>query len=127
MACFLEMPPRAMKASLPELLARIPGQPSAQWPLGERYAQAFAHGTMSVGYYAPLGHDPQQPHARDEIYIIHAGSAEILIAQQRHACTPGDLFFVAAGVEHRFENLSADFAAWVVFWGPSGGEKHSAG
>jgi hypothetical protein len=52
-----------MKASLPELLARIPGQPSAQWPAGERYALAFSHGSMSLGFYAPVGRDPQQ-HAR---------------------------------------------------------------
>ena len=26
------------------------------------------------------------------------------------------------GVEHRFEDFSDDFAAWVVFYGPSGGE-----
>jgi len=31
--------------------------------------------------------------------------------------------WVAAGVEHRFENFSADLAAWVVFYGPAGGEK----
>ncbi|HEY8009887.1 MAG TPA: cupin domain-containing protein [Rudaea sp.] len=111
-----------MKAALSELLARIPGPPSAQWPQGERYVQVLAHGTMSAGFYAPLGHDPQQPHARDEIYIIHAGSAEILIAQERHPCAPGDVFFVGAGVVHRFENLSVDFATWAVFWGPSGGE-----
>ncbi|MGH8121837.1 MAG: cupin domain-containing protein [Rudaea sp.] len=111
-----------MKTALSELLARIPGPPCTQWPQGERYAQAFAHGTMSVGYYAPLGHDPQQPHARDEIYIIHAGSAQIRVADERHGCVPGDVFFVAAGVEHRFENLSADFATWAVFCAPSGGE-----
>jgi hypothetical protein len=26
---------------------------------------------MSVGYYAPVGRDPQGPHERDELYIIH--------------------------------------------------------
>jgi hypothetical protein len=30
--------------------------------------------------------------------------------------------FVAAGVPHRFESFSDDFATWVVFWGPRGGE-----
>ena len=28
----------------------------------------------------------------------------------------------AAGVEHRFENFSDDFAVWVFFYGPEGGE-----
>ena len=33
----------------------------------------FEHGTMTLGFYAPVGNDPQSPHERDEIYIIHAG------------------------------------------------------
>ena len=44
----------------------------------------------------------------------------ISLALDRFA--PGDAFFVAAGVEHRFENFSTGFSVWVVFWGPSGGE-----
>jgi hypothetical protein len=32
------------------------------------------------------------------------------------------VFFVAAHVEHRFEQFSPDFVTWVVFWGPKGGE-----
>jgi hypothetical protein len=33
----------------------------------------------------------------------------------------GDALFVGSGIEHRFENFSADFSCWVVFWGPAGG------
>ena len=32
------------------------------------------------------------------------------------------VLFVPAGVEHRFDDFSDDFAAWVVFFGPKGGE-----
>jgi mannose-6-phosphate isomerase-like protein (cupin superfamily) len=35
---------------------------------------------------------------------------------------PGDVLFVPAGVEHRFEDFSDDFVTWVVFYGPEGGE-----
>ncbi|HEY6618489.1 MAG TPA: cupin domain-containing protein [Steroidobacteraceae bacterium] len=111
-----------MKASLSELLSHIPGAPSEQWPTGERYALAFSHGTMSIGFYAPVGSDPQKPHKRDEIYIIHAGTGKLVMGATAHLCQPGDVFFVASGVEHRFEQFSEDFAAWVVFWGPVGGE-----
>ncbi|MGA9332876.1 MAG: cupin domain-containing protein [Rudaea sp.] len=111
-----------MQASLADLLKRIPGTSSAQWPDGERYAQAFAHGTMSVGYYAPVGVDPQQPHKRDEVYIVHRGTGVLVIDRTSHAFNPGDVFFVGAGTVHRFEKFSADFATWVVFWGPEGGE-----
>jgi mannose-6-phosphate isomerase-like protein (cupin superfamily) len=111
-----------MKVSLADLLARIPGAPSAQWPQGERYALAFEHGSMSVGFYAPIDADLQQPHKRDELYLVHAGSGEVVIADKRHLCKPGDVFFVGAGVQHRFENFSEGFCTWVVFWGPPGGE-----
>ena len=42
-------------------LIRLPG------PDGERFAGMFRHGTLLVELYAPRGHDPQTPHARDEI------------------------------------------------------------
>ena len=112
-----------MKATLAELLSQIPGAPSAEWPTGERYAVAFEHGTMTLGFYAPRGADPQTPHERDELYIIHAGQAQIVIDGERQACRAGDALLVAAGAEHRFEGLSDDFSAWVVFWGPVGGEQ----
>jgi mannose-6-phosphate isomerase-like protein (cupin superfamily) len=114
-----------MKASLSELLSRIPGAPSAQWPEGERYALAFSHGSMSIGFYAPVGSDPQQPHTRDEIYIIHSGTGELITDGKRQPLAAGDVFFVGSGVEHRFENFSKDFSTWVVFWGPAGGEPDS--
>ncbi len=33
-----------MKATLTQILSRIPGAPSKKWPQGERYATALAHG-----------------------------------------------------------------------------------
>lgn len=111
-----------MKTSLADLHSRIPGAPSARWPDGERFAIGFEHGTMTLGLYAPSGADPQRPHERDEIYIVHSGSGEIEVDGEVRPFAPGDAFFVAAGAEHRFRNFSPDFAAWVVFWGPSGGE-----
>jgi mannose-6-phosphate isomerase-like protein (cupin superfamily) len=111
-----------MKVSLSDLQARIPGAPSAQWPEGERYALGFEHGTMSLGFYAPVAADPQAPHKRDEIYIVQSGTSAFVLDKQRLSLSAGDAVFVPAGVVHRFENFSADFATWVVFWGPQGGE-----
>jgi mannose-6-phosphate isomerase-like protein (cupin superfamily) len=37
--------------------------------------------------------------------------------------TAGDVLFVPAGEEHRFERFSDDLILWAVFWGPEGGEK----
>ena len=105
-----------MKLEPSELLSQLPT------PNGERFLQAFAHGTMSVEMYAPRGSDPQQPHAQDELYFIHAGRGVFVLEGKRIPFNPGDCLFVPAGVAHRFEDFSDDFATWVVFWGPDGGE-----
>ena len=112
-----------VKASAADLLAKIPGPVTKEWPLGERFTQAFTHGSMSVEFYAPVSRDPQTPHTQDEIYIIHSGSSEFVVDGKRAACKGGDALFVAAGVPHRFENFTVDFSTWVIFWGPEGGEK----
>lgn len=118
---------QAMKrASVTELLGRIPGPASAAWPQGERFAEAFAHGSMSVELYAPRGSDPQTPHRQDELYFIHAGSGWFTVSGERRRFEPGDAFFVPAGAEHRFDGFGDDFCAWVVFWGPDGGESASS-
>jgi mannose-6-phosphate isomerase-like protein (cupin superfamily) len=87
-----------------------------------RYAEPFAQGSMRLGIYAPRGHDPQQPHDQDELYFVLSGSGTFVHGAQRTAFGPGDALFVAAGTEHRFEDFTDDFATWVVFWGPDGGE-----
>jgi mannose-6-phosphate isomerase-like protein (cupin superfamily) len=84
---------------------------------GEDFARLLEQETFDVGMYKPLGVDPQHPHARDELYVIAAGSGSFLCAGQTEACVPGDVFFVPAGVEHRFVDFSSDLAAWVIFLG----------
>ncbi|HEY1724950.1 MAG TPA: cupin domain-containing protein [Steroidobacteraceae bacterium] len=111
-----------MKATASELLRRLPGKTSEQWPTGERFVLALAHGSMSVELYAPVGVDPQSPHDQDELYFINAGHGVLAIGGVNQAFASGDCLFVAAGVEHRFVEFSPGFSAWAVFWGPTGGE-----
>ena len=113
-----------MKSTVQEMLARIPGPPSTRYPLGEPFATAFRHGTMSVELYTPRGRDLQTPHAQDELYIVATGRGEFSLAGERMTFGPGNVLFAPAGVEHRFENFTADFATRVVFYGPQGGEKN---
>ena len=82
----------------------------------------FEHGTLQVKMYRPSGKDAQKPHSRDEIYVIARGSGWFVNGTNRHAFQAGDMLFVPAGVEHRFEEFSADFSTWVMFYGPEGGE-----
>ena len=91
-------------------------------PDGKRVAYPIRHGTMRAGIYAPRGRDPQGPHTQDEIYIVIAGRGTFAKGGERRPFGPGDLIFVEAGAEHRFEDFTPDFATWVVFWGPEGGE-----
>ena len=114
-----------LKASVADLLARLPGPRTARWPDGERFIEAFAHGSLVVELYAPVGTDPQTPHDRDEVYFVVSGSGDFVVADGRSPFGAGDALFVAAGAVHRFENFSPDFAAWVVFYGPRGGEAPS--
>ena len=86
------------------------------------YGIVREHGTLELGYYTPDGVDRQDPHDRDEVYIVNSGSGEFVVEEERTSFKTGDALFVPAFVVHRFENFTDDFAAWVIFYGPSGGE-----
>ena len=92
-------------------------------PAGALSSLVFEHGTMALRLYSPVGTDAQKPHTRDEIYVVASGSGIFVNGDTRHDFATGDALFVPAGVTHRFESFSADFAVWVVFYGPEGGEK----
>jgi mannose-6-phosphate isomerase-like protein (cupin superfamily) len=91
-------------------------------PEGKHFATIFEHGSLAVEIYAPRETDPQQPHTRDEVYFVAAGSGEYVCGNTRQSFGPTDLLFAAAGVRHRFENFTADLVVWVLFYGPEGGE-----
>jgi mannose-6-phosphate isomerase-like protein (cupin superfamily) len=99
-----------MRLSPSDLLAKLPG------PHDERFVAAFQRGTLEVELYAPRGNDPQTPHTRDELYVVVSGRGEFFCDGTRESFAPGDLLFVAAGVEHRFEKFSDDLVVWVVFF-----------
>lgn len=86
------------------------------------YAVLFENGSMELGYYKPVSVDEQQPHDQDEIYIVQTGSGTFVRGNEYIPFAAGDALFVAAGVEHRFVDFTDDFATWVVFYGPQGGE-----
>ena len=52
---------------LDDWLARLPT------PEGKPFLVAFEHGTLSVELFAPRGVDTQQPHTRDEVYVVARG------------------------------------------------------
>lgn len=112
-----QFPSGALKRTLAQGMAALPG------PRGERSVAVLEHGTLQLKVYAPRGADPQQPHTRDELYIVAQGSGEFVSEGERVGFVAGDALFIAAGKAHRFENFSDDFAVWVMFYGPEGGER----
>jgi mannose-6-phosphate isomerase-like protein (cupin superfamily) len=101
---------------LSEARARIPG------PAGERAVRVLQRGTLDVALSVPAAPIRQTPHSQDEIYIVVRGNGFLLHDGERDPFEVGDLLFVAAGIEHQFENLSDDFAVWRLFYGRQGGE-----
>ena len=104
---------------------------------GRSTALMLAHGSMELRWFAPKQNDPQTPHDRDELYIVVSGTGVFMRGveslpfddsslpiqgEERVRFGPGDALFVAAGTVHRFEEFSDDFATWIVFYGPEGGE-----
>lgn len=97
--------------------ARLGAQP------GALFTELLRHGSLDVEIYAPRGVDEQQPHSRDELYVVASGAGDFVVDGRRDRFGPGDLIFAPARMPHRFENFSADLAVWVMFYGPEGGER----
>lgn len=102
--------------TLADAEAGLPELPERQWN------QVIANGSMYAGLYAPRGTDDQKPHQKDELYAVVSGTGTFRRGEETRPFGPGDLIFVPAEMEHRFESFSDDFAVWAIFWGPPGGE-----
>ena len=102
--------------TLADALARVQEAPDA-------FATVLSQASIQVGLYAPTGVDPQTPHPRDELYVVMRGAGWFVNGDTREPFGPGDILHVPAGVQHRFEEFTDDFATWVVFYGPEGGER----
>lgn len=87
-----------------------------------KFAELLSHGTLSVEIYRPGDADLQQPHDRDEVYVVAGGRGSFLHGERRTPVGPGDLIFVPAFLEHRFVDFTPDLTVWVMFYGPQGGE-----
>jgi mannose-6-phosphate isomerase-like protein (cupin superfamily) len=82
-----------------------------------KFLELFQYGTLSLEIYKPEGKDLQNPHTRDEAYIIVEGNGTFNLNGKITQFTKGDFIFVPAHMEHRFETFSEDFSTWVLFFG----------
>lgn len=83
----------------------------------DTYRKFLAGNVGEVGFYQPVGTDPQAPQDRDKIHVVAAGKGKFFVNGTTRAVAAGDLLFVPAGAEHRFIEFSGDFATWVIFFG----------
>jgi mannose-6-phosphate isomerase-like protein (cupin superfamily) len=90
---------------------------SLPWKPG-RSAEAFVDGDLEIRFTTRPTNGPQQPHQRDEVYIVAAGSGLYRTEDQVTPVGPGDMCFAAAHTVHGFEDFSDDFAIWIIFYGP---------
>ncbi|NIW24141.1 MAG: cupin domain-containing protein [Gammaproteobacteria bacterium] len=89
------------------------------------YEKIFRHGSLHVEIYRPEREDPQTKHSLDELYVVISGNGFFVRGDERQPFEPGEVIFVPAGMDHRFEEFSDDFATWVFFYGPEGGEQET--
>ena len=91
-------------------------------PTGESSVRVWQRGPLDIAFALPVPPKEQTPHTQDEIYVIVRGRGVLMHGGKREPFEPGDILFVAAGIEHQFQHVSEDLALWRVFYGPLGGE-----
>jgi mannose-6-phosphate isomerase-like protein (cupin superfamily) len=87
---------------------------------GKLYQEFLRVRDLSAGLYVleAGATDPQQPHREDELYYVASGRATITVGDDERPVGPGSLVFVAAGVPHRFHDITERLELLVVF-GPA--------
>ena len=91
---------------------------------GTPYLEFITVPDLTVGIYvlAPGQADPQSPHTEDEAYYVVAGSGRITVGDEVRDVRAGSIVFVAAGVPHRFLDITEELTILVVF-GPAEGSR----
>jgi len=105
-----------MKLNIVDSLKRLQAE-------GRPFTTLFSHGSLEVKIYKPDQADLQKPHTRDEVYVVATGHSRFTTGKEEFSVMPGDVLFVPAGMEHRFDQFTEDFSTWVFFYGPEGGER----
>jgi mannose-6-phosphate isomerase-like protein (cupin superfamily) len=105
-----------MKFSTDEFAAKLPLVAGEKWKVGVWDVEALKKRSVSLIFFAPQGIDYQTIHEEDEFYFIARGAGDLIVEYKRSVCSVGDSFFVPVKAAHRFENFTADFATWAIFF-----------
>ena len=84
---------------------------------GKRYLEFLRVPALSAGVYVlPAGGtDPQTPHKEDEMYYVVRGQARMQVGSEEQPVSQGSVIFAAAGVEHRFSDITEELVVLVLF------------
>jgi mannose-6-phosphate isomerase-like protein (cupin superfamily) len=85
---------------------------------GVRGVEVLRDGDLWIRFVPHPTSGPQEPHTRDEFYIVAKGTARYRWDGSESIIGPGDMMFAAAHSPHGYDQFSDDFAVWVVFYGP---------
>jgi mannose-6-phosphate isomerase-like protein (cupin superfamily) len=90
---------------------------------GKPYLEFLRVPAMSAGVYvlSTGSTDPQSPHKEDEMYYVVRGRGRMRAGSDDQAVTEGSVIFVAAGVEHRFYEITEELTV-LVFFAPAESE-----
>ena len=84
---------------------------------GKLYREFLRIPAMSAGLYVlPVGAaDPQKPHHEDEMYYVIRGRGRFRAGDEEAEVSAGSVLFVAAEIEHRFDDITEELAVLVFF------------
>lgn len=84
---------------------------------GRLYGEFLRVAALSAGLYVlPAGStDSQRPHHEDEMYYVVRGKARFRAGDEDQEISAGSVLFVAAGVDHRFYDITEELAVLVFF------------
>ncbi len=87
---------------------------------GGPYLEFLRVPDLSLGIYVLEAGavDRQRPHTEDEAYVVLDGHARFTAGDETGDVGPGDTIFVAAGVPHRFHDITQTLRLIVAF-GPA--------
>ncbi len=99
------------------IFARLAEIEEQQIESGKPYREFMRAPAMSAGLYVlPAGGtDHQKQHREDEVYFVLRGRARFKAGPEEREVSDGSVIFVAAGVGHRFYDITEELAVLVIF------------
>jgi quercetin dioxygenase-like cupin family protein len=58
---------------------------------------------------------PPHHHVHEEIFIVREGTLEVLLGEKKTVVHPGDVVFIASGLEHGWRNVGQTNARYYLF------------